>query len=105
MKYISLSLLTLLITAGSVVAQSTVVAVWIVPAAPTIAAGATQQLALMDSRSDGIHENATANGWSSTNTAVATVSSTGLLTAFAPGTTTIRSTTSGLSGVTTVTVK
>ncbi|MGY4025405.1 beta strand repeat-containing protein [Aeromonas rivuli] len=71
----------------------------------TLAAGLTGQLAATGSYSDGSSQNVTTSvNWSSSNTAVATVSPSGLVTAVAPGTATITGTLNGETATLPVTV-
>ena len=71
----------------------------------TLAAGLTGQLAARGSYSDGSSRDVTASvSWSSSNTAVATVNATGLITAVSPGTATIAGTLDGQTATILVTV-
>ena len=71
----------------------------------TLAAGLTSQLAATGSYSDGSSQNVTASvNWSSSNTAAATVSPSGLVTAVAPGSAIITGTLDGETATITVTV-
>lgn len=84
---------------------STLVAISISPANPSIQLTKTQQFTATgtfgDSTSKDISSSAT---WSSSSTSVATINSTGLATAVSTGTTTITASESGVSGTTTLTV-
>ncbi|MGY4014256.1 beta strand repeat-containing protein [Aeromonas molluscorum] len=71
----------------------------------TLAAGLISQLAATGSYSDGSSQNVTASvNWSSSNTAAATVSPSGLVTAVAPGSAIITGTLDGETATITVTV-
>ncbi|MEG3025627.1 MAG: Ig-like domain-containing protein, partial [Aeromonas sp.] len=71
----------------------------------TLAAGLTGQLTATGSYSDGSSADVTANvQWSSSDPAIATVSQTGLVTAVAPGSTTITGTLDGQTATISVTV-
>jgi hypothetical protein len=78
----------------------------VTPANPSIAPGATQQFTATGTYSDGSTQNLTSQaGWVSSNTTVATVSSSGLATALTPGTSGISATFGGKTGGTTLTVQ
>jgi uncharacterized protein YjdB len=81
-----------------VAATATVKAIAISPASPSLAAGATQQLSLTATYSDG-SSGALTTGvtWTSSNTLVATVNAQGLVTAIAVGTSTITASAAGLT--------
>jgi len=75
------------------------------PSTASIAVGATQQLTAMATYSDGSTGNVgTTATWTSANTAVATINSSGLATAVAAGSSAITATLSGVSGTATLTV-
>lgn len=74
------------------------------PATPSIVAGNTIQLAATCSYSDGSSRTCSAPVWASTVTANATVSSTGLVSGIAAGTSTVSATLGAVSGNTVVTV-
>ena len=75
------------------------------PAGPSIATGATQQLSATATYDDGTTQNVTSEvTWSSSSSAVATVSSAGLVTAISPGTATVTALQGSVSGSTSVTV-
>lgn len=77
----------------------------VTPANASVTAGSTQQYAATGTFSDGSQQNLTSTAtWSTSDSAVATINSSGLLTAVAPGTTTVRAMQSGITGSTTVTV-
>ncbi len=77
----------------------------ITPGAPSVAAGLSQQLTATARYSDGTTKDVTNSAaWSSSNTSVATVSSSGSVTTNAQGSTTISASYSGVSGRTTLTV-
>ncbi len=72
----------------------------VTPSAATVAVGATVQLTAAASPP----KSASSFAWSSSNTAVATVSASGLVTGVAPGTAVIRAAAGGVTGSSTVTV-
>ncbi len=77
----------------------------VTPANPTVAVGATQQFTATGTYSDGSTSNITSQvTWSSSSTADATISSSGVATGVAAGSSTITATLSGVSGTTTLTV-
>lgn len=80
--------------------------IYITPASATLAVSNTQQLTATATYSDGSQGQLTGNtvGWSSSNTAVATVTNGGLVTGVATGTATITATAQGVSGTASVTV-
>lgn len=84
--------------------QAPVASVTISPAAAKIVIGLAQQLTATTKDGNGNVLTGRAVTWSSTNTAVATVSSTGLVTAVAPGSATISATSEGQSGSASMTV-
>ncbi len=81
-----------------------VVSVGLAPSTVTLAVGRTQQLAATPSNYAGAPITGKSAVWSSSSTAVATVSPSGLLTAVAAGTATISATIDGKSGSASVTV-
>lgn len=85
-----------------------VASITITPASPSIVAGGTQQMVAAATMGDGSTYDASSDlhtTWASSNSSVATVSSTGLVTAMSVGTTAITATYGGVtSGVDTVTV-
>ncbi|HTT02415.1 MAG TPA: Ig-like domain-containing protein, partial [Steroidobacteraceae bacterium] len=75
------------------------------PTNPSTAAGDTQQFSATGMYSDGSHKDVTSQvTWSSSSTAVATISSAGLATAVAAGTTTISAAMQSMTGSTQLTV-
>ncbi|MGZ3600146.1 MAG: Ig-like domain-containing protein, partial [Ktedonobacterales bacterium] len=77
----------------------------VTPANASVTAGKTQQYTATGISSDGSQQNVTSTAtWSTGNSAVATINSSGLLTAVAAGTTTVSAVQSGITGSTTVTV-
>ena len=75
------------------------------PASPSIATGATQQFSATGSYSDGSTKDLSATAaWSSASTSVATISTSGLATGVAAGTSNISATFGGIVGTTTLTV-
>lgn len=99
-------------TVGSLQSQTTVIistaslsSMAISPSGASLPAGTTQQLILTGTFSDGLRQNLnSAATWSSLAPAVATVSSTGLVTAVSPGTAQVSASYSGQSAPTTVQV-
>ena len=88
-------------TGLTVTPAPTLVSIAVTPANPSIASGATQQFTATGTYSDGIQQNLTSSvGWTSTNTAVATISSTGLATGVTTGSTTIQATSGSINGST-----
>jgi alpha-amylase len=103
MKQNLLSLVILLFAATVTFAQTptvtptpTVLCVVIRPMMPSIPVGATLQLTLEESLTTWPWRTVTATSWTSSDTKVATVSSTGLVTAVAAGTSTIKATFNGM---------
>lgn len=89
-------------TTGS---SPSLVAITTTPTTVNVAIGATQQFTAMASYSDGSSSNVTSTAtWSSKTTSVATVSSGGMVTGVAAGSTTVTATVNGISGSATVTV-
>lgn len=89
------------VTVGSVALQS----IAITPATPTVPLGATQDLVANGTYTNGsVSPVSTGLTWTSSNTAVATVSSSGAVTGVALGTATITATSGAVSGSTVVTV-
>jgi Concanavalin A-like lectin/glucanases superfamily/Bacterial Ig-like domain (group 2) len=88
-----------------IVTAPSLVSIAVVPTSAVIVQGSTQQFTATGGYSDGTTQNlsGTAN-WSSTNTAVASVSSTGLATAVAKGTAGVQASMGGVSGSATVSV-
>ena len=86
-------------------AAATLKSIAVTPAAPSIAASATEQFTATGTYSDGSTQNITAQvTWSSSATTVATINASGLATSVAAGTSTIGAALSGVSGSTTLTV-
>jgi RHS repeat-associated protein len=88
---------------ATVTVTATMTSLAVVPSTATIAAGATRQLVAQATYSDGSTGNVTAT-WTSSVEAVATVSSTGLVTAVAGGTTVITASTGGYTATASTTV-
>jgi hypothetical protein len=87
------------------VTAPTLISVGVTPANPSISAGSTQQFKATGAFSDNSTQDLTATAkWSSSATAVATISSSGLATGLTPGTTMIQATSGNTSGSTTLTV-
>lgn len=82
----------------------TVASVSVSPASSSISVGATVQLSATDKDASGNALSGQTNVWSSSNTAVATISSSGLVTAVAAGAATITATDGSVSGSATVNV-
>src|SRR5208283_2109984 len=83
----------------------TLVSVAVTPANPSIAAGTQQQFTATGTYSDGSKQNLTSSAtWTSSATSVATISSGGLATGVAPGSTTIQATSGSINGSTGLTV-
>ncbi len=77
----------------------------VTPGNPSIPKGTTQQFTATGTYSDGSTQNLTSTvAWSSSNTTVATINSTGLATAVGAGSTTIQASSGSISGSTTLTV-
>ncbi len=76
----------------------------VTPANPSIVVGSTQQFTATGTYSDGSTKVITTVTWASLNTAVASISSTGLATALSAGTATITATSGTVVGSTTLTV-
>ncbi len=85
---------------------ATLVSIQVTPPAPSIAKGTTQQFTATGTYSDGSTQNVTSSvSWSSANTAVATISATGLATGVtAGGPVTMTATSGGLSSTANLTV-
>ena len=103
---------TILATSGSIsgstsltVTPATLVSIAVTPANASIAAGTQQQYTATGTYSDGSHQNLTSSAtWTSSATSVATISSGGLATGVAAGSTTIKATSGSISGSTSLTV-
>ena len=77
----------------------------VTPGTPSIAAGGTQQFTATGTFSDGSKQDLTSSAtWSSSATAIATITSGGLATGISAGNTTITATSGAVSGTTTLTV-
>jgi len=77
----------------------------VTPANPSIPAGSTQQFTATGTYSDGSTQNLTGTvAWSSSSASVATINTTGLASAVAPGLTTIQASSGAVSASTTLTV-
>lgn len=74
------------------------------PSSASVGVGQTQQLTATGVNNDGSQSNLTNVAWSSSNTQVATVSTTGLVSGVTAGSATISATVSGLSGTSSITV-
>src|SRR3989442_2835630 len=81
-----------------------VASVAVTPASATLQAGQTMQLAATPKDANGNPLSGRAVGWSSSNTAVATVNAGGLVTSVAAGSATITATSEGQSGTAAITV-
>jgi trimeric autotransporter adhesin len=83
----------------------TLIAISVMPSSPSINVGATQQFAATGTYSDGSTKVLTASAnWISVTSSVATVNTSGLVTAVAVGTSNITASSSGVVGSTTLTV-
>ncbi len=91
-------------TAAITVTAPTVASVSVTPSAATVETGKTVQLSVSVKDSAGTVLSGRTTSWTSSSTAVATVSAAGLVTAIASGTATITATSDGKSGTATVTV-
>ena len=92
-------------TASLTVTNATLVSISVTPSLPAVAAGFTVQMTAFGIFSDGSKLDLTNTvAWTSSSTAVATVSPAGLATGVAVGTATITATTAGVSGSTLLTV-
>ncbi|MEN9509963.1 MAG: hypothetical protein RLZZ621_2526, partial [Gemmatimonadota bacterium] len=85
-------------------APAAVATVDVTPASPSLTVGATQQLTATPKDGNGNTLSGRTTSWSIASAAIATVSTTGLVTAVAPGTTTATATIDGKSGTATITV-
>jgi Bacterial Ig-like domain (group 2) len=85
--------------------EGTLTSLQVTPTNDSITAGATQQYTATGTFSDGTTENLTSLvGWTSSNTAVATINASGTTTAFTAGSATVTASSGGLTGSTTLTV-
>ena len=95
-------------TSGSTtltVTSATLVSLTVTPANPSVAKGSTQQFAATGTFSDSTTQDLTAQvTWNSSNTGVATISTSGLATGIAAGTVTITATSGAISGTATLAV-
>src|SRR6185437_3760683 len=79
----------------------TLASISISPSSPTLQTGTTQQFTATGSFSDNSTQNLTSTAtWSSSNAAVATISTAGVASALAAGTSTIKATSGAVSGTT-----
>ena len=87
------------------VTAATLVSIAVTPANPSIAVGQQQQFTATGTYSNGSHQNLTSTAaWTSSAPSVATISSVGLATSVAAGSTTIRATSGSINGSTGLTV-
>ncbi len=92
-------------TTATVPAPPVLTGISVTPANPTVPKGTTRQFLATGAYSDGSSADLTASvTWSSSKAAVATIDSSGLLSAVHPGTTTVTATSGSVSGSTTATV-
>ncbi len=85
--------------------QPVLVSIAVTPVNPSIVVGGQQQFTATGTYSDGSHQDLTQSAtWTSSSPSVATISSTGLATGVAAGSTTIRATSGSIYGTTTLTV-
>lgn len=108
---VAVGIVTITATSGSAQGMATVTVtvppvatVTVTPATPTIQVGQTSQLTAVTADAAGSPLTGRAVTWTTSNAAVVTVSTTGLVTAVATGTATITATSEGRSGTATVTV-
>ena len=93
------------ITAVRSAVKATLKSIAVTPPATSLPPNTTQALAATGMYSNGTKKNLTATtAWSSSNPAVATVTSAGLVAAIAPGAATITATTAGVTGTAAITV-
>jgi 6-phosphogluconolactonase (cycloisomerase 2 family) len=91
---------------GSSQSQPTLDSISVTPATPTVTAGQTQQFKAMGNYSDGSSADITTSAtWSTGSGTIATINSSGLLTAVAAGTTTVSASSGSVSGSVNLTVK
>ncbi len=103
---------TIMATSGNVsgstlltVTSATLISIAVTPANPSIAKGTTQQFTATGTFSDNSTQNLTSTAtWSSQTTGVATITTGGLATGVAAGTSTIQAASGAISGSTTLTV-
>ncbi len=92
-------------SAGLIIIGSTLVSIAVTPVNPSITTGQQQQFTATGTYSNGSKKDLTSSAaWSSSATSVATISSSGLATAVAAGSTTIKATSGSVNGSTTLTV-
>ena len=92
--------------AGSTPPPRTLVSIAVTPVNPTMGIGVSQQFTATGTYSDSSTQNLTTQvTWTSSNTGVATITTNGLATGIAAGSTTISAALSGVSGNTTLTVQ
>jgi uncharacterized protein YjdB len=103
-RVVAVSALMVLACAEPIVSDPTVEEVDLTPAAPTLRAGATVVLTARARDANGNTVPVAPLTWSSSNTSVATVSTTGVVSATAPGTARIAASARGVSATATVTV-
>jgi hypothetical protein len=83
----------------------TLVSITVTPANPSISVGSHQQFTATGNYSDGSHQNLTDSAtWTSSSPSIATISSTGLATGIAAGSTTIKAASGSINGTTGLTV-
>ena len=86
------------------VLPAALVSISVIPSTPSLAVGNTTQLNAVGLFTDGSTQNISAATWNSSNTAIATVDSTGFATTLTTGTTTISAVSGSITGSTVVTV-
>jgi len=91
-------------TSAITVANVPVASVTVSPAATSLLVGATQQLSATPKDVNGVTLTGRVVTWASSNTAVATVSASGLVTGVAAGSATITATSEGINGTSAITV-
>jgi hypothetical protein len=96
---------TLTVTAPTPTPTATLVSIAVAPNSPSIGTGGTQQFSATGTFNDGTTKDVSPTvTWASATTATATISSAGVATAVAMGTTVISATSGSISGMTTLTV-
>ncbi len=89
-----------------VVSNKTITSIAINPSNTTLSSGSTQQFSATATYSDGTTGDVTSSvSWTSSNTAVASITSGGFVTAVSTGTTTITATSGSIAGTTQLTVQ
>ena len=92
------------VTGTTLVTVPSVTAIAVTPASPTMFPGTTQVFTATGTYQGSGNQTITPSSWTSSNTAVATIDTNGVVTAIAAGTTTISAVKDGVTGTTVVTV-